>query len=808
MKKATNKILSLALVVMMLMSTFSMMLVHAEETSDLVTTPKAYDSAQDGEKLWDVDFSSEHYTLIDDTTEVYKNNGITYTAGGSPTGNSTFTKGWLKNIVSDATVIENNGTTLKVDGAKPAIGTEGEPGYVAPVASETTSTDQRYIGQINVYDLENKTYTYDFEYLRNGVKRSKVYFANGVFSATGWHCDTNMPNLGIELNNSGFLLRRQSSEIKTGVVGKPVYNQSENGEKTTRVKIVLEGGAKEINKTLVEGTNQNASGKKHWIGDVIPVTFTIYNSIVKEDGTVQDIRVTKSTLYQPADVKLVFGIGEFDNPAENQYYGVRNLAIYKGDTSIKFDFNFEKVYDYTEWGEQLAAFDPRGISNDAYNFANGYNWSTLSNGEGISVDAEGVVTINSAADKSQGAYTPHPFGNQWNLGYYELEMTVNNAHRLKLDIIKSGDQDRVGFDILPNGSASSFAGSMGDEKAYLTAGNAASLYVSAGNSFGDGVINAGGLKTIIYDKYVADANGDGIPEDPRNVRDYGANRANIKITFDCVNYIITLYEKCSSTWVATAAIDYSESVAQGLDSSLYLGFMAWNKGANVTAKNIKLLKGMSAAHLHTWSISDYTSDLYAYYDSTVPAKLATEFVTKYGLDSAKFGWTVDGKTLCKDMKAAYDNLKTTMYGPQTINLVPILVYEKIATAPVVRGIQLAHNEDNTAYSIRFISAIGDRDDFHKVGYEIKKTIKVGDQITTVTDTLETDTVYSYINVNGTKYYAEAIGGEYIVSLGYADEAVVENSEVTYEITTYYVSRDGNKVTDKNAVSITLVDGQY
>ena len=264
------------------------------------------------------------------------------------------------------------------------------------------------------------------------------------------------------------------------------------------------GGAKLKNVTLYEGNwTTPTSGVKTWTGDIIPITFTIYNTIIKEDGTAQDIRVATNLIYQPADVKLVFGIGEFNALENGQYYGVRGLAVYKGDTSIPYDFNFEKVYDYTEWGEQLAEFDPRGISNDAYNFANGYNWSTLSNGEGISVDAEGVVSINSATDKSQGAYTPHPFGNEWNLGYYELEMTVNNAHRLKLDIIKSGDQDRVGFDILPNGNASSFAGSMGDEKAYLTAGNAASLYVSAGNSFGDGVINAGGLKTIIYDKYVA-----------------------------------------------------------------------------------------------------------------------------------------------------------------------------------------------------------------------------------------------------------------------------------------------------------------
>ena len=59
MKKATNKILSLALVVMMLMSTFAMMFAYAESTPAPVTVPKDYATAADGDKLWDVNFSSE-----------------------------------------------------------------------------------------------------------------------------------------------------------------------------------------------------------------------------------------------------------------------------------------------------------------------------------------------------------------------------------------------------------------------------------------------------------------------------------------------------------------------------------------------------------------------------------------------------------------------------------------------------------------------------------------------------------------------------------------------------------------------------
>jgi hypothetical protein len=59
------------------------------------------------------------------------------------------------------------------------------------------------------------------------------------------------------------------------------------------------------------------------------------------------------------------------------------------------------------------------------------------NTSGIVVDAEGVVTINvpeglyskndgktKLTGIAHGAYTNHPFGDEWNQGYYEMEMTI------------------------------------------------------------------------------------------------------------------------------------------------------------------------------------------------------------------------------------------------------------------------------------------------------------------------------------------------------------------------------------------------
>ena len=814
MKKATNKILSLALVVMMLMSTFAMMFAHAGAADVPVTTPKDYATAADGEKLIDVDFNASYFTAIDDTTTVYNNGGVTYTASGAAGGNSSFKSAWRKNLTSDAVVVENGGTTLKIDGAKSAVGTEGQPGYVAPVASEATSTDQRYIGQINTYDLENKTYTYEFEYFRVGIVRSKFYFANGSFIDFGG-CDTNMPNLGMELNASGYRLMRQSSAVTTGVVGKPAYvDNADTGERTTRMKVVLEGGEKIENVTLYASNWLTATANKAtWVGDVIPVTFTIYNSIVKDDGSVQDIRVTTNLLYQPADIKLVFGIGEFNNPGENQYYGVRDLAVYKGDTAIPFNFNFTKVYNDANWGDQLAIFDTKGIGDEAYNNANGYSWSV--NG-GIEVDGEGVMVINGTTAGVQGAYTPHPFGKEWNQGYYEMELTVNNAGRLKIGLIDFTDLSRVGFDILPNVTASSAAASMNDTSAYLSASNAATLWTSGANTFGNGIVEsstealAAYVTTVVYDTFDAtDANVDGQPDDPRNVRDFGGNRANVKITYDCENYVVTLYEKCGGQWLATAAIDYSVAVEQNKVSGATLDFYAYDANTNATIKNVRTLKGMTGSHLHSYAVgSSVTTDIYSKFDAEAVTALAADFAAAYGLNQSSFGFTVDGRTAVEDFAAVYNDLDNSTYGPQTVKLAPIVNYNVAATDPVIRGIQVKANAEGTAYDVRFISAIGNIENVAKVGYEISKTVTVGTSVNTTKTTVETTEVYANINANGIRLYAEAFGGSYVVAMGLEDEGVTANATVTYSVTVYTIARNGAKTIVGGASTFDVVNGAY
>ena len=866
MIKATKKVLSLVLVVMMLLGTFTMMFAYADGTEP-VTTPKAYADAADGEKLLDVNFN-EHFTPIDDNKLSFDNNGVTWTDTGfaCPTdpaenkdGNGdgdtkdmynsdpvAFLNGWRKNLTDAATVIEGEGAALKIDGAIPAVGKEGEDGYVPGVASESKATDQRYIGIIEAYDLAEKTYTYELEYFRKGIARSKIYFGNGMFLNFGGS-DQYMPCLGIELNASGYRLMRQSSAITTNVMGKPNYTTNEAGETVANLKVVLTGSAVQENVTLWNGswlkapvddpetTDVDESAKAKWVGNAIIVNYSIYNTITKEDGTVQDIRCSTGSFVQPADIELVFGIGEYNNPGNNQYYGARNLAIYKGDTSIPFTFGFTQVYEEAGWGSELTQFDAKGITNAAFNYTNGYEWV---NQGSVTVDAEGVVTIN-RTDKgaTQGAYTPHPFGDEWNQGYYEMELTVNNASRLKIGLLEFADATRVGFNILPNVANADLTTGSKDAYLHADASNAATLWTSAANSFGTGIVEkstaalAAYMETIVYDTYKADeANipnpefdvtkpvsaenpefiGDGAPEDPRNVRDYGGNRANIKIVYNCEDYIITLYEKVDSEWLPTAAIDYSKAVEQGMILGACLDFQAYNANTNATIKNIRTMKGSSVVHQTEWAIGNMVSDTYFGYDADFQAAVTNAYVGKYGLDAETFAWTNDGKTAVEDFKDLYDALDESNYGPQTIKLAPLVTYAEKATTATLRGIWIdANTEAETPnYEVRFVTALGDVSELAVVGYDIVKTVAGKGGYVTTEHNVETTEYLAAINANGLRLEAEAaLGADFVASFGLKDEAIINTGVVTYEVTVYTIDIYGVKTVGET-VTYNVFNGQY
>lgn len=825
--KATKKILSLVLAVMMVMSTFAMMFVNAEDapaTDAPVTTPKAYADAEDGDKLYDVDFSSEYFTHINDDDTPYDNNGQSYNKDGSE--KNTFKDGWHKNMTADAVIVEDNGASLKFDFTDNATTTTEKDG----VQTTTVNADTRYIGHINAYSLENSTYTYVFEYFRKGVIRSKFYFGNGGFGNGFGGGDCDMPCLGIEFNATGCRLMRQSNAV-AGTTGKPVYFTNEAGETTSNVKVVLTGGAIIEDFTLYSNTGDVPSPgtNNYWVGDVIPVELTIYTTQTFEDGSQVDIRHSAQMFYQPIDLGLVFGIGEYNALKEDQYYGARNLAIYKGDVSIPYETKFIQEYDAAGWGETVTTFDPRGISFPAFNYANGYGWAVQSS---TTVDAEGVITINDAAAKTQGAYTPSPFQDKWNYGIYEMNLTINNASRLKVGLISVNGVERIGFDILPNVANADLT--TGNKDAYLHADaqNAATLWTSAANSFGSGIVEnsqaklAGLIETIVYDTYEADALdipnpeydasvegsqefiGDGVPEDPRLVRDYGGNRANVKIVFNSFDSMITLYEKVDGEWTAISAIDYSAALEAEYQIDAVIDFQAYNANTNATIKNVEVIKGSGAQHIHTFTIGSYESDLvYKGYDQDVVDALTAEYAAANGLWGSDWGWSVDGATVA-DLEEAYKALDEKLYGPQTIKLVPIVTYDELVEGVAVRGIKVAKGENNK-YDVTFVGALaGDLAQYNAVGFEIVKVTEIGGKFITTTEYVESNEVYETIKANGLDLTAAAVGGDYIFTATLAGEKAAEGINVDYIVTPYTIDVDGVKNVAIDSYTFSFIDGEY
>ena len=431
-------------------------------------TPIPYDEADDGAKLYGVDFTAGRLKFVDDTTKNFNEGGTTYLADGS-VSNPPLTQ-WRKSL------------DWRLDGV---IGRE-----LRITSDDITAADHRVIGYFPEYNLENKTYTYEFEYFRNFAKRHKFYFANGNFvntqggvvnASSGF--DPTQPCLALELNEADgrvdYKLYRQSA----GFVNNTIFNRKtipfemitenegtteeykhrltltvydDNGEGPTEIsvdfcnsdpmdlssywdlylptgytivsygpgyeyvgkvslcdslnnfiytegkiywegdddrigesrnmlyevravrdtvtppitpdsvcvfkanmKVVLSGGAKLSNVTLYERhglvTDGTIPNENYWVGDVIPIDYAIYHT---HNG--KDIKVAAGHIYQPANIGLVFGIGEYDSLAKGDWYGVRNLAIYKGDRikttggGVPLHFNYALTLSNVEYNQLLA----------------------------------------------------------------------------------------------------------------------------------------------------------------------------------------------------------------------------------------------------------------------------------------------------------------------------------------------------------------------------------------------------------------------------------------------------------------------
>jgi len=888
--KATKKFLSLALAVIMIMGSAVAMFAYATTPEPPATDPNApkdYATAEDKSLLWNVDFASEHYTAHDDSTTLLPTGGQSYAwKDGAAIEYNDFRSGWRKSLVADPAgkVIKDGGNTLEISGPR-STGVEDNPETTdvdestnldAQSVSTTAATDHRYIGEINAYEVAGKSFTVELQaYASTNNSRTRVYFGNGSFMYFGG-TDSMMPVLGLEPQAASYVIRRQSADAGRGV-GKPNWVTDEAAsEKYLDFKIVYSFGEVIEDVTLwspgwlEQPANDPTADTNYykWTGDAIPVEFAIYN-VVKNGETTKDIRVLKGEFYQPAARDgIVLGIGNWDAQTKDKYYGIRDVKLYKGDTSIPFNFGFEKVYDEADWGEPLTTFDAKGLVDPAFNFANGYEWG----GEGvdeankltIEVGGNGEIMIKNrkGAGATLGAQTPHPFAGEWNHGYYELQFSLNNTKRFKLGLLsfttpEGQVAESLGFGFIPNmiytaavpevpatpevpddpetpeneyQAANPGSPAQPEKIEYDTARTnytPATLYFGYGNNFGNNQFfrNAAAthafnasivnwVETTIYDTYVADGEDeDTLPDDPRLVRDQGGNRANVKIAYDCENYVITLYEKVNSKWEKISSMDYSNAIEAGLIIEPVLDFHCYDDGATIDIKEMRVIKGISAVKMYTYNAGEGYTDLQVNgANAELAQSLVDAYVDHYNLGGAEIKWSIDGgKTALESFDDIYGKLNHSFVAPEEVNLVPLLTYEDMAKEIAVRGVKLSSVSEDGKYDVQFVAAIDDVElkNYKTVGFKINKVVSVaGVVVAEVNENVETDKVFTKLNSNGAAIDASAFGGKYVVAAGLKAETAAEDVQVDYVVTAYVVAQDGTVVEAEEGMTFTFIGGEY
>ena len=288
--------------------------------------PIPYGGASEGEKLYDVYFKSTNFVFVDDSQQGFDDGGLleTYDKDAYKKGEYPPAQ-WRKSIKANAKITQNR--TLKVSGA------------------DVNGDDFRAIGYLPFFDPENKTYTLEFEYFRNFDYRHKFYFATGNFLTedgtpmlgtpeTNATTEPTHACLALELNKSGefidYRFYRQSAGFTndTNLFNRKTIKFEKNsaGEFVAKMKVVIRGGEK-VYDTIYQhwGLSHNAPSdtlQPRWTGYLIPLNITIYHN---------DTKVSEVLVYQPEDIGLVLGVGNWDKPTTNEYCGIRNVSIYKGD---------------------------------------------------------------------------------------------------------------------------------------------------------------------------------------------------------------------------------------------------------------------------------------------------------------------------------------------------------------------------------------------------------------------------------------------------------------------------------------------
>lgn len=306
--------------------------------------PIAYDKANDGDCLYKVNFSYNRF--------------VNY---------------WGNNIKNNTAIMEDY--KLKID-------------------NSDVGKAHRLVGALLPYPLENKTYTLEFEFFKEpSFGRQRVYFARGAFinSQTGGAMDGSLctgvsDHLGFQMShiidtssNSYFLSEYKFVENDNNFsssnlilhTGRP-SEVDENGELTAKIRVVLRCGAVKKNVTIYKGNGTIPKADvETWTVDVIPIYFTVYHRFGENYSIAAEGLIYHNAVQAGSPSSLIFGTGSYYQPTENQYHGIRNLTVYKGDVvnhTISFSINGKEysVPRRTKWETFIDNHPELGLSYKSY----------------------------------------------------------------------------------------------------------------------------------------------------------------------------------------------------------------------------------------------------------------------------------------------------------------------------------------------------------------------------------------------------------------------------------------------------------
>jgi len=631
------------------------------------------------------------------------------------------------------------------------------------------------VGTIPSYSLAEKTYTIDLDFsAQTPGKRAKVYFGFGQFAEE--EGTPKQQPLALEINYGNRKPFRMMRDTTTMADENTFHNIEEflTETQTSHLKIVLSGAAE-------------SDGK-------VKVDYEIYSVGAYENEMI----LKQGAFVSPsANAVMTLGIGEWNAlNSEGQAYSISNVAIYRGDTSAPA-FKFQNRYEAASYGTAILKLDTYGIGDETKNNVNEYTWTQKDSG--VTVDTDGYVYCNPTEDGVYGVTTAHPFANEWSYGYYTMEFALNSDRRCAIGLVDIGNLQRVGFGFGANSERKMQEDGITpvvDDTRYLgqTFSQGDKMFDSSEDE-AFAAVEGTGVRLITYK---ADAQ-----------RIVTGNKVNVKIEFDSVKKLITLFERTSDTWVKVSAIDYS-GVESLDDIKPIFSLSVADAGANIIIKNIKYFKGLSLTHLVRYSAGDVRSEIY--YDADVEQMNAVidAYKAKYALEGNDIsGWSHNGTTATFDLETLYSGLDEQFYGLLDLKLMPIINYGELTDVAAPRGIRLMPVKDGK-YGVNFVAAVGSEiENLKEVGFDIVKVTEGENGALSVENiTVNSWTLCKKLNCDGVAVDAEVFGGDYVFAATISGQIAQDGVQTDYRVTPFVMTEDGAKTSSGSTRCFTFVGGEY